>query len=239
MGALTDIRVYLTQAHACGYWPDRQARDLVLDPQDPALGAVYESALALGFRRSGRHVYRPHCASCNACLPIRLPVARFRPDRSQRRCAAINHDLVMSVAPARRTDEHFDLYARYLAARHPDSPMAQPVEAEFDQFLIGDWSPTRFFEWRHDGRLLAVAVTDVTPNAVSAVYTFFDPEARARSLGTQALLAQIAWAQATARPHLYLGFWLKNHPKMDYKRRFRPLERLWNGHWIAFDEDPA
>jgi len=239
MGALTDIRVYLTQGHACGYWPDRQARDLVLDPQDPALGAVYESALTLGFRRSGRHVYRPHCPSCNACLPIRLPVAYFRPDRGQRRTAALNRDLVLSVAPARRTGEHFDLYTRYLAARHPDSPMADPAESEFEQFLIGDWSPTRFFELREEGRLLAVAVTDVTPNALSAVYTFFDPEAGRRSLGTQAILAQIAWAQATARPHLYLGFWLKSHPKMDYKRRFRPLERLWNGHWIAFDETLA
>ncbi|MCE2944671.1 MAG: arginyltransferase [Lysobacteraceae bacterium] len=236
MGALTDIRVYLTQAHACGYWPDRLARDLVLDPQDPALGAVYESALALGFRRSGRHVYRPHCPTCSACLPIRLPVARFRADRSQRRTLAANKDLAMTVGPARRSDEHFALYARYLSSRHPDSPMADPAPAEFEQFLVGDWSPTRFFEFRMDGRLVAVAVTDVTPNALSAVYTFFDPDFQRRGLGTHAILSQIAWAQETARPHLYLGFWLKGHPKMDYKRRFRPLERLWNGHWIAFDE---
>ncbi|HAI59312.1 MAG TPA: arginyltransferase [Xanthomonadaceae bacterium] len=237
MGALTDIRVYLTQAHLCGYWPDRQARDLVLDPQEPALAALYEQALAMGFRRSGRHVYRPHCAACSACLPIRLPVARFTPDRTQRRIAARNADLVMSVAPARRSDELFDLYARYLGARHPDSPMAEPTEIEFDQFLIGDWSPTRFFEWRLEGRLVAVAVTDVTANALSAVYTFFDPDRAHRSLGTNAILGLLSWAKATARPHLYLGFWLKAHPKMDYKRRFRPLERLWNGHWIAFDED--
>ncbi len=239
MGALTDIRVYLTQAHACGYWNDRLARDLVLDPQDPALAAVYEQALALGFRRSGRHVYRPHCGECVACQPIRLPVARFTPDRSQKRTLKRNTDLVMNVAPARRSDEHFALYARYLDSRHPDSPMADPVAEEFDQFLTCEWSPTRFFEWRLDGKLVAVAVTDVTPNALSAVYTFFDPLMDARSLGTHAILAQIEWAKATARPHLYLGFWLKSHPKMDYKRRFRPLERLWNGHWIGFDEGMA
>lgn len=239
MGALTDIRVYLTQAHTCGYWPDRQARDLVLDPQEPALAAVYEPALAMGFRRSGKHVYRPHCGLCTACQPIRLPVARFRPDRTQRRIAKRNTDLVMNIGPARCDDEVFDLYARYLGARHPDSPMAEPSPGEFAQFLIGDWSPTRFLEWRLHGQLVAVAVTDVTANALSAVYTFFDPAFERRSLGTQAVLGQIEWARATARPHLYLGFWLKDHPKMDYKRRFRPLERLWNGHWIAFDEDPA
>lgn len=237
MGALTDIRVYLTQAHVCGYWPDRQARDLVLDPQEPALPAIYEQALAMGFRRSGRHVYRPHCSTCNACLPIRLPVDRFQPDRTQRRIAKRNADLVMNVAPARRSEELFDLYTRYLEARHPDSPMADPTRAEFDRFLIGDWNSTHFLEWRLRDRLVAVAVTDVTVNALSAVYSFFDPALATRSLGVQAIFGQIEWARATARPHLYLGFWLKNHPKMDYKRRFRPLERLWNEHWIAFDED--
>ncbi|GIX39172.1 MAG: putative arginyl-tRNA--protein transferase [Silanimonas sp.] len=239
MGALTDIKVYLTQAHPCGYWHDRPARDLVLDPMEPALPALYEQALGLGFRRSGRHVYRPHCGLCTACLPVRVPVAAFRPDRSQRRTWKRNADLVMSVGPAKRSAEHFALYERYLGARHPDSPMADPNETEFDQFLVGDWSPTRFFEWRLDGRLVAVAVTDVTPNALSAVYTFFDPDLPARGLGTLAILGQIDWARRTARPHLYLGFWLKHHPKMHYKCRFRPLERLWNGHWIAFDGAPA
>ena len=239
MGALTDMRVYLTQAHDCGYWPDRLARDLVLDPDDPALAAVYEPALAMGFRRSGRHVYRPHCGTCSACLPIRVPVAAFRPNRSQRRLARRNADLTLRVVPARQDDEVFALYLRYLDTRHPDSPMANPTPEAFAQFLVGDWSPTCFFEWRLGETLVAVAVTDVTPNAVSAVYTFFDPKLASRSLGTHAILGQIAWAQATARPHLYLGFWLKGHPKMHYKQSFRPLERLWHGHWIAFDEVPA
>jgi len=239
MGALTDIRIFLTQPHACGYWPGRRARDLVLDPGDPALPAVYEQALALGFRRSGRDVYRPHCGPCSACQPVRLPAAQFRPDRGQRRTLRRNADLTFAVAPAQHSEEHFALYQRYLAARHPDSPMAEPSAVEFEQFLVGSWSPTRFFEWRLRDRLVAVAVTDVTPNALSAVYTFFDPDLHDRSLGTLAILGQIDWAVHTARPHLYLGFWLKGHPKMDYKRRYRPLERLWNGHWIAFDEDTA
>ena len=232
MGALTDIRVYLTQAHACGYWPDRLARDLVLDPQDPALGAVYESALALGFRRSGRHVYRPHCPSCSACLPIRVPVARFRADRSQRRTLAANKDLAMTVGPARRSDEHFALYARYLSSRHPDSPMADPAPAEFEQFLVGDWSPTRFFEFRMDGRLVAVAVTDVTPNALSAVYTFFDPEDAQASYGTYNILWQIEQCRLLRLPYLYLGYWIEASPKMAYKAKFRPIEILQQGRWI-------
>ncbi len=168
-----------------------------------------------------------------------MAVAHFLPDRTQRRSLKRNADLTLDVAPARYSDEHFDLYTRYLGARHADSPMADPTHREFEQFLIANWSPTRFFEWRLDGRLVAVAVTDVTANALSAVYTFFDPAYDSRSLGTHAVLGQINWARANMRPHLYLGFWLKDHPKMDYKRQFRPLERLWNGHWIAFDEEHA
>jgi arginine-tRNA-protein transferase len=237
MGTLQDIRVFLTQDHACGYWPARQARDLVLDPLAPDLSERYADALALGFRRSGGHVYRPHCRSCHACVPVRLPVARFRPNRAQRRCERANADLTLHVRPAQFTDEHFALYARYLAARHPDSPMADPSPEEFAQFLRCAWSPTRLFELRRGERLCAVAVTDVTPDAISAIYSFFDPDLADRSLGTFCVLSQIAWARATGRTQLYLGFWLDGHPKMDYKRRFQPLERLWQGHWIPFDTD--
>lgn len=237
MGTLTELRVYLTQDYLCGYWNDRCARDLVLDPHDPTLSTVYEQALELGFRRSGRHVYRPHCVGCSCCQAVRLPVAGFRPDRKQRRLLRRNADLVRVVSPARRHPEHFQLYRRYLDARHPDSPMGGSQAEDFDRFLIGDWSPTRFFEWRLDGQLLAVAVTDVTPRAVSAVYTFYDPDHAGRGLGNFAILEQIDWARTHGREHLYLGFWLKQHPKMDYKRHYKPLERLHNQRWIAFDED--
>lgn len=233
MGGQVNIRIFQTAEHACGYWPDRAARDLVLDPADPALPSLYGPALAMGFRRSGRHVYRPNCATCRACAPVRIPVARFVPSRSQRRCLARNADLTVAARPAVRSEESFELYRRYVGARHPGGGMDDPTESDFDAFLSCPWSQTRFIEFRLHGRLLAIAVTDVLPDAYSAVYTFYDPGQAARGLGTLGILTQASLAREAGLEFLYLGFWLDGHPKMDYKKTFRPLEVLVGRHWQA------
>lgn len=234
MGEASTIRVYQTAEHACGYWPDRIARDLLLDPEDPMLPTLYPPALAMGFRRSGRHVYRPNCAGCQACTPVRVPVERFLPSRSQRRCLARNGDLQVDVKPARRTDEIFELYRRYVGTRHAGGGMDDPSHQDFDAFLACDWSPTRFLEIRLGQQLLAIAVTDVLPDSLSAVYTFFAPEQAARSLGTFAILTQIEHARREGLEFLYLGFWLDGHRKMHYKQSFRPLQLLVGREWRDF-----
>ena len=242
---LDDLRLFHTGEHPCGYWPERLARDLVLDPRDPRLPHWYPLSLGWGFRRSGDIVYRPHCHGCRACVAVRIPVDRFAPDRSQRRCLARNADVELRVLPAQRTDEQLALYRRYLAARHAGGGMDGHGAAEFEQFLIGRWSEGRFLELRQRvehgrGPLLAVAVTDVIDTALSAVYTFYDPDHAARGLGTLAVLKQLEWARREGRRHLYLGYWIDGHGKMDYKRRFRPLEAFDGRHWRDLDDgDPA
>lgn len=237
-----DLRLFHTAEHPCGYWPERTARDLVLDPADPLLAQRYPMALGWGFRRSGNIVYRPHCQGCQACVAVRIPVERFRPDRSQRRCLARNAEVQMRVLPAQRTDEQLALYRRYLAARHKDGGMDDHGAAEFDQFLGGLWNEGRFIELREpkergQGKLLAVAVTDVTETASSAVYTFYDPRETRRGLGTLAILKQLQWAHSQQHRYLYLGYWIAAHQKMDYKRRFRPLEGFDGRAWRDLDDD--
>ncbi len=229
---IDDLRLFHTGEHPCGYWPERIARDLVLDPRDPRLPQFYPNALAWGFRRSGDIVYRPHCRQCRACVAVRIPVADFAPDRSQRRCAARNAQVQSRIVAALRTDEHLALYQRYLRARHPHGGMDDHGAVEFDQFLVGNWSHGRFLELREDGELLAVAVTDRVPGALSAVYTFYDPAQEARGLGTLAILRQLEWARRDGHAHLYLGYWIDGHRKMDYKRRFRPLETFDGRQWV-------
>lgn len=227
------LRLFDTGAHPCGYWPERTARDLVLDPRDPRLPQLYPLALSWGFRRSGDIVYRPHCGACRACVAVRVPVREFVPDRSQRRCLRRNADVEMRVVATERTDEQLALYQRYLAARHPGGGMDDHGAAEYDQFLVGAWASGRFLEFRACGQLLAVAVTDRVEKALSAVYTFYDPDPdhAARGLGTLAILQQIAWARREQLEHLYLGYWIEGHRKMDYKRRFRPLETFTGRGW--------
>ena len=234
MGSDADnVRMFRTGTHACGYWEGREARDLVLDPRDERLPRLYPMALAWGFRRSGDIVYRPGCSGCRACVPVRVPVAAFTPDRSQRRCLARNADVETHVVAPACTDEYLALYRRYLSTRHAGGGMDDHGALEFEQFLIGAWNESRFMELRERGshRLLAVAVTDLAPDALSAVYTFYDPDEAARGLGTLGVLRQLAWAARDGRAHLYLGYWIAGHPKMDYKRRFRPLEGFDGRAW--------
>lgn len=233
------MTLYRTGEHACGYYPERIARDLVLDPRDPALASAYPQALAQGYRRSGGHVYRPSCPSCRACVPVRLCVRQFRPDRSQRRCLRDNAQVTERMVLPLRTAESFALYRRYLEARHGDGPMAHTNEGDFDRFVTSPWSPTRFMELRLHGRLLAVAVCDTAADSLSAVYTFFDPDEAARSPGTLAILRQILWAQRTGREYLYLGYWIDRHPKMHYKSRFRPQQMFDGTQWRDVDPPGA
>lgn len=225
------MRVFDTGAHPCGYFPERTARDLVLDPRDPRLPRFYPQALDWGFRRSGDLVYRPHCGDCRACVAVRIPVRDFVPDRSQRRCLRRNADITVRVVATQRTDEQLALYQRYLKARHRGGGMDDHGASEFEQFLVGAWADGRFLEFRVDGRLLGVAVTDRVERALSAVYTFYDPDESARGLGTFAILRQLAWAREEGLDHLYLGYWIEGHRKMDYKRRFRPLEAFTGRGW--------
>lgn len=231
-----ELRIYRTGFHPCGYWPDRYARDLLLDPRDPRLNALYPMALSWGFRRSGDMVYRPDCVTCQDCTAVRIPVARFHPDRAQRRCLQANADIQVRIVAAERTDEQFALYHRYLQSRHKDGGMDDHVEIDFDRFMVSEFSETRFIEMRRThagapGALIGVAVTDVFETGLSAVYTFFDPDERRRSLGTFGILEQIEWAKREGLPHVYLGYWIKGHPKMDYKKRFKPLEMIDRGQW--------
>jgi arginine-tRNA-protein transferase len=225
------IRLLKTLPHPCGYHADRVAQNLVIDPLAADLPEVYEIALTRGYRRAGGHIYRPACGRCSACVPARVPVAEFTPNRSQRRCLRRNADLSFSDAPARFSDEVFDLYRRYLGARHPGGGMDDAEREDFGRFLTSPWSPTRFFEHRLDGRLLAVAVTDVTRHGLSSVYTFFDPDEAARGLGTFCILHQVAECRRRDLPHLYLGYWIDGHPKMGYKQNFQPLELLRGPRW--------
>ncbi|HEX5354071.1 MAG TPA: arginyltransferase [Rhodanobacteraceae bacterium] len=225
------VRLFQTLPHACGYFRGRTAQNLVLDPAAPNLPKLYALSLARGFRRAGGHVYHPHCQNCHACEPCRIDVATFVPDRSQRRCAARNRDICLAECAPGLTDERQDLYARYLHARHPGGGMDEASDEDFSHFLAAPWSPTLFLEFRLDSRLVAVAVTDVCATGLSAVYTFFDPTLPTRGLGTYAILRQVELARARNLPHLYLGYWIANHPKMGYKARFDGLQILGPDGW--------
>ena len=192
MTELARLKFYATQPHPCSYLPEEQATTLFLDPSQPMDTQLYASLSEVGFRRSGDHLYRPHCQHCTACIAARIPVAGFSPNRQQRRILKRNAELQVIRKRPSFNEEYYDLYRRYIEQRHADGDMYPPSRDQFATFLVRDLPFCCFFEFRLHGRLLAIAVTDVLPNGLSAVYTFYDPDEEQRSLGRYAILWQIA-----------------------------------------------
>lgn len=224
------VRLFLSTQHACGYLPEREARSLFVDPDYALDDARYQVLLEQGFRRGGNHVYRPRCESCRACIPARIDAAQFQPSRSQRRCLKRNADLSLRIRND-AGDAHFELYQRYLRSRHDDGGMNPDDKTGFHSFLNCGWGATEFWDFLLEDQLLACAVVDRLPRALSAVYTFFDPQETTRGLGIFAVLKQIEHAVKTGRRHVYLGYWVPGSPKMDYKKRFSSLQVLENRGW--------
>jgi len=231
--------LFLSLPHPCSYLPARRSTSLFLDPRRKLDSETYAHFVRLGFRRSGDFVYRPHCAQCDACVPVRIPVARFRPNRGQRRVARRNADLTVRAHPPVFSAEHFALYTRYQTARHPGGGMDDPDPGKYLSFLAAERIDTVFHEFRLAGRLLAVTVVDYLPDSLSAVYTFFDPGEKVRSLGTYAVLWQVAEAQRLGLGHVYLGYWIAESPKMSYKIAFAPLETCRHGVWLPLVPEPT
>jgi arginyl-tRNA--protein-N-Asp/Glu arginylyltransferase len=232
MSGMRSVQLYLSTEHGCGYLPGQTARNAYVDPALKMTRQRYGWLIAQGFRRSGDYVYRPYCAQCRQCVPVRVPVSGFSASRSQRRCLVRNAGLSLRVV-LELNDEHYVLYRRYISARHPGQGMDADNRDAFHSFLQCSWGDAQFWEFRENQRLVAVAVVDTLPAALSAVYTFFDPADSARSLGTYAVLHQIAAAQEQGLEHVYLGYWVAESRKMDYKKNFRPLELLRGDVWTS------
>lgn len=230
---LCDLRFFVTTPHACSYLTDRQAATLFLDPaQTPDLD-IYSHLTQLGFRRSGRHLYRPRCQECNACIPVRIPAASFQPSRSQRKIINRNADLTLTFVAADFDTAHYQLYVHYINQRHADGDMYPPSTEQYRNFLCQQRDYTQLMEMRLGDHLVGVCAFDVLRQGLSAIYTFFDPapELERRSLGTFAVLSLIAHTRRLDLPHLYLGYLIRESRKMAYKQNFHPLEQLDGDHW--------
>ena len=190
-----NLQLYVTAETPCSYYDDRMSRNLVPDPEISLNMPIFNRLIQHGFRRSGKYSYRPYCSNCKKCVACRVPVRDFVASRSQIRCLKKNQDIELSVSDAGYQEEYFALYSRYLNSRHADGSMANPEREDFKQFLYCSWSDTRFLEFRLSGTLVALAVTDFLSDGLSAVYSFFEPDLKARSLGTLCILKQIEYAR--------------------------------------------
>jgi len=226
-----NIRVYLSTSHPCPYLPDEIATSLIIDPELDTDELRLTQLTQNGFRRSGELIYRPHCPNCSACVSVRVPVDTFQPNRAQRRNMLRNQDIEVSEISPVFNEEHFEMYVRYQQARHPGSDMCDQNPEKYQQFLVANGRHSLFFEFKLEGKLVAVSVVDVLLDGLSAVYTFFDPDQHKRSLGTFAILWETWEARRREMDWLYLGYWIEVCDKMSYKTNFKPIQGFSNGSW--------
>lgn len=231
---------FSTELAPCPYLDGRQERRLVTGLVGPDADPRHDQLIRAGFRRSQGFAYRPACPGCSACQAVRIPVAQFVLGRAWRRVLRANAELAVTERPATPTREQFELFRRYLDGRHGDGGMAGMVWDEYRSMVADSPVSSLLIEWRDpDDRLIAVSLTDRLQSGLSGVYKFFDPTLARRSLGSLVILWHIARARELALPYVYLGYWIRESPKMAYKARFAPLERLGPDGWRTLDPEAS
>lgn len=228
---LSALQFYLTAPYPCSYLADHEARSQVATPSFLITPQVYSKLVQIGFRRSGTFTYRPRCDNCRACVPVRIDIAQFGSNRSQRRSWKQHLGLDVTLHTLEDRAEYFALYQRYQHARHRDGDMDNDDPEQYRSFLLQSHVDSMLVEFREAGVLRMVSIIDVLSDGLSSVYTFYEPDIAGSSFGTFNVLWQIELCRKLQLPYLYLGYWIEHSRKMAYKAHFQPLQGLLNGVW--------
>jgi leucyl-tRNA---protein transferase len=230
-----ELRFGLTATMQCSYLSEQQEQLVFLLPEQPVSAALYQQLLQLNFRRGGEQIYTPHCPACRACQSVRISPVNFRPSRSQRRILnkAQRHQWSYKLVDTASSD-YYPMFAEYIRQKHADGSMCPPDRGQLDSMLYCSWLKVHYLEQYYQQQLVAVSVVDETADALSAVYTFFNPAVSTFSPGSLAVLYLLQCAAQQEKSWLYLGYQIDACAKMAYKANFKPQQRFIQGQWHSF-----
>ena len=236
-------RFFVTSPAPCPYLPGKTERKVFTELNGPNSDALNDALSRIGFRRSQNVAYRPSCADCRACVSVRVVAGEFRASSSQKRTEKRNKDLVVSECRPWATAEQFALLQRYLSHRHPGGGMAAMDEIDFADMVEHTSVSSVVIEYREPredggpGRLVAACLTDRQGDGLSMIYSFYDPDSERAGLGTFVILDHIRRAAAEGLPFVYLGYWVEGSERMQYKVRYRPLDKLGPEGWQRMSDE--
>lgn len=231
------FNLHLSSPVKCSYLEDRQSSSQIIVPVNEINALYYAPLLRQGFRRSGLFVYRPQCVNCSACRSVRIDVNQFTVSKRFKRIINKNRHLHCRRLPLRWEEEHFQLYKKYQLKRHNETPQELTMREDYKEFILQSYVESALLEYRdHNHQLKMVSVIDISDDGISAVYTFYDPDDK-NSLGHYGILCQLDLCKVSAKPWLYLGYWVKGCKKLSYKMDYQPLEIFRDGAWIPYNHD--
>ena len=232
-------RFFVTSPAPCPYIPGRSERKVFTELRGPHADALNDALGRIGFRRSQTVAYRPSCIGCSACVSVRVLAGEFQASATQRKNQRRNSGIVASMCRPWSTNEQFELLQRYLGSRHPGGGMAAMDEVDFADMVEHTPVTSYIIEYREPsddgvtpGRLIGACLTDRQADGLSMIYSFYDPDHDTRTgLGNFIILDHIQRAVEAGLPYVYLGYWVDGSPRMQYKVRYRPIERLTRHGW--------
>lgn len=238
-------RFFVTSPAPCPYLEGRSERKVFTELKGEHADSLNDALSRIGFRRSQTVAYRPSCIDCSACISVRVVADEFSPSSTQKRNLKRNGDIVATVCKPWSTNEQFELMQRYLGVRHPGGGMTAMDETDFADMVEHTPVTSYVIEYREPssdgvtpGRLIGACLTDRQGDGLSMIYSFYDPDHASRSgLGNYIILDHIQRAVKLGLPYVYLGYWVEGSPRMQYKVRYRPLERLNRDGWDRITPD--
>jgi len=225
-----DFQLGITLTFPCSYLPNQNERLLVATDERLQNGEHYGWLMAQGFRRSGDQIYRPHCELCSACKSLRVLVKEFLLSKSQKRNIKRNKHFIVKSANEKK-ESYYALYEKYINTLHKDGSMFPATVEQYKSFISCNVTEQLYLEIWHDNELISVAVTDILKDALSAVYTFYNPDYSSYGLGVFSILSQLSLAKDMGKEYVYLGYQIDDCKKMNYKNRYYPHQVLIENYW--------